>query len=66
MRDGNAWTKLSKLTRDDLTKILEARIHSIDFKNAALDVTTFVKDPNETAGWSDKLFLSAIKNIKTE
>lgn len=66
MRDGNAWTKTDKLTRDDLMEILTARIRSIDFKNAALDVITFIKDPLEVAGWSEELFLSAIKSIKTE
>lgn len=66
MRDGNAWTKTDKLTRDDLMEILTARIRSIDFKNAALDVITFIKDPLEVAGWNEELFLSAIKSIKTE
>ena len=66
MRDGNTWKKTNKLTRDDLIKILESRIRSIDFKTAALDVTTFIKDPLEIASWSEELFLSAITRIKTE
>lgn len=66
MRDGNTLSRPVRLTRDDLMKLLEDRIRSIDFKNAALDVVTFIKDPNEVAGWNETLFLSVIKNIKTE
>lgn len=66
MRDGKTWTKSTKLTREDLMEILEERIHSIDFKNAAQDVTTFIKDPAEVAIWNKELFLSAIKSMKTD
>ncbi len=66
MRDGKAWTKPDKMTRDDLMKILEARISSINFESAATDVTAFIKDPNEIAGWNTELFLSASKRLKTE
>jgi hypothetical protein len=66
MRDGNVWTKPTKMTDDDLMKILKERINSIDFENAAQDVTAFIKDPAEVAGWNKELFLTAIKNIKTE
>ncbi len=66
MRDGNTWTTSAKLTHEDLLKLLEARIGSIDFRNAALDVTTFLRDPNEVAGWSEEMFLAAIRSLKTE
>lgn len=66
MRDGSAWTKSSEMNREDLLKISEDRINSIDFKNAAKDVSVFIKNPAEVAGWSKELFLSAIKNIKTD
>ncbi len=66
MRDGNTWKKPEKLTHDDLMTLLEKRIGSIDFKNAALDVAPFIKDPDEIASWSKELFLSAIQNLKTK
>ncbi len=66
MRDGNTWTTSAKLTHEVLLELLEARIGSIDFRNAALDVTTFLRDPNEVAGWSEEMFLAAIRSLKTE
>ncbi|MFZ3229435.1 MAG: nucleotidyl transferase AbiEii/AbiGii toxin family protein [Pseudobdellovibrio sp.] len=66
MRDGNVWTNSTKMTREDLIKILDKRINAIDFKDAAQDVTAFIKDPTEVFGWNKELFLAAIKNLKTE
>lgn len=66
MREGNTWQETRKMTKDDLMKILEARIKTIDFKNAAQDVAAFIKDPAEVAGWNHEMFLEAVKSIKTE
>jgi predicted nucleotidyltransferase component of viral defense system len=66
MRDGKVWTKSTKMTRDDLIRILDERINTIDFKNAALDVTAFIRDPAEVAGWNKELFSAAIKSMKVE
>ncbi len=46
--------------------LLEIRIGSIDFKNAALDVAAFIRDPQEVASWNKELFISATKSLKTE
>ncbi len=66
MRDGKAWTESRELTRDDLLQILKARIKTINFKNAAQDVSAFIKDPDELTGWSQEMFLSAVEKIETE
>jgi len=66
MRDGKTWTSPSKLTHDELMTLLEIRIGSIDFKNAALDVAAFIRDPQEVASWNKELFISATKSLKTE
>ncbi len=66
MRDGKAWQKTRKMTKDDLLQTLEARIKTIDFKKAAMDVAYFIKDPVELESWSQEMFLVAIKNLKTE
>lgn len=66
MRDEKAWQNPRKMTRDDLMQILEARIKTIDFKNAASDVAAFIKDPAEVAAWNQEMFLVAVKSIKTE
>lgn len=66
MRDGKAWQETRKMTRDDLMQILETRIKTIDFKNASQDVAVFIKDPLEVTGWSQEMFLSAVKGIRVE
>lgn len=66
MRDGKTWQETRKMERTDLMKTLEARIKTIDFQNAAQDVAAFIKDPAEVASWSQEMFLSAVKSLKTE
>lgn len=66
MRDGKSWQESRKMTRDDLMHLLETRIRTIDFQAAAQDVAVFIKDPKEVIGWSQELFLAAVKTIKTE
>ena len=66
MRDGKAWSGSRIMTRNDLLKILETRIKTIDFSAAAQDVAAFINDPIEVAGWNQEMFLAAVKNIKTE
>lgn len=66
MRDGKTWQASRKMTKDDLKKILEDRIKMVDFQNAALDITAFIKDPAEVNDWNQEMFLAAIKTIATE
>lgn len=65
MRDGKKWQESRKMTKDDLMTILEDRIKTIDFQNAAQDVAVFIKDPSEVTGWNQEMFLTATKNLKT-
>jgi len=64
MRDGKTWEKTRKITQEDLLLMLEARIKTIDFKKAAMDVASLIKDPIEVQSWNQEMFLAAIKNIK--
>ncbi len=66
MREGKVWSENRPMTRQDLMNLLEDRINTIDFKNAAQDVSPFIKDPDEVSSWSKELFLASVKNIKTE
>lgn len=66
MRDGKVSQESRKMNRDDLMQILEARIKTIDFKNASEDVSAFIRDPHEIADWSQEMFLAAVKGLKTE
>jgi predicted nucleotidyltransferase component of viral defense system len=66
MRDGKKWLEPRKMNQDDVLKILEQKINTIDLKNAAQDVASFIQDPAEVSGWSKELFLAAAKNLKTE
>lgn len=66
MRDGGMWKETRNFNRDDLFKLLDARIKTIDFQSAGQDVTAFIKDPNEILSWNRELFLAAIENLKME
>lgn len=66
MREGKTWTDSRAMTKEDLSELLNSRIKKIDFTAAAQDVAAFIKDPLEVENWSQEMFLSAVKKIKTE
>lgn len=66
MREGKTWQESRIMTKENLMRILEARIKTIDFQNAAQDVAAFIKDPVEVTGWSQEMFLAAVKSIKVQ
>ncbi|MGE0633706.1 MAG: nucleotidyl transferase AbiEii/AbiGii toxin family protein [Pseudobdellovibrionaceae bacterium] len=66
MRDGNVWQESRKLNRDDLLQILETRVKTVNFKNAAKDIAAFIKDPEEVESWSQEMFLAAVNGIRIE
>lgn len=66
MRDGKVWKEQRNMTREDLMKILEAKIKTIDFQAAGQDVAAFIEDPAELEGWNQEMFLAAIRDLKTE
>lgn len=66
MRDGKVWKEQRNMTREDLMKMLEAKVKTIDFQAAGQDVAAFIEDPAELEGWNQEMFLAAIRDLKTE
>ena len=66
MRDAKVWKEQRNMTREDLMKILVAKIKTIDFQAAGQDVAAFIEDPAELEGWNQEMFLAAIRDLKTE
>lgn len=64
MKDTGFLKAQQKLTKELLVHLLEDRIQSIDWKNAKKDVVNFLRDPHEVEGWSQDLFLAAIRSLK--
>ncbi len=53
------------LTEDLLKEKLQERIKTIDFRNAAIDVRNFLKEPSSLEVWSEEFFRVLCKKIKT-
>jgi hypothetical protein len=43
------------LIREDLIKILEAKIKTIDLRADGQDLAAFIKDPIEMEGWNQEI-----------
>jgi predicted nucleotidyltransferase component of viral defense system len=52
------------LSNDDFTKMLKSKIETVDFKNAAAEVSIFIKRPSDTDIWSKDYFLQLAEMIK--
>ncbi|TAK75742.1 MAG: nucleotidyl transferase AbiEii/AbiGii toxin family protein [Gammaproteobacteria bacterium] len=57
-----AWSK-NKLRRDDLLKLLIAKINQTDFENAKLDILPFIKDKQVVDLWSKDFFIEIIQQL---
>lgn len=52
------------LSSADFTKMLKSKIETVDFKNAAAEVSIFIKRPSDTDIWSKDYFLHLAEMIK--
>lgn len=59
----NAWHKKDKLSKDDLLRLLIAKINNTDFKNAKTDILPFIKDKKAISLWSRDFFLEVVQKI---
>ncbi|MDD3687886.1 MAG: nucleotidyl transferase AbiEii/AbiGii toxin family protein [Bacteroidales bacterium] len=54
----------SKISSDDFIKMLKSKIETVDFKNAAAEVSIFIKRPSDTNIWSKDYFLRLVEMIR--
>ena len=52
-----------EVTLEELKKMLEAKFLSIDFKEAAKEVSSFLLRPNDTDCWDAKYFLNTLDRL---
>jgi predicted nucleotidyltransferase component of viral defense system len=52
------------ISRDDFMKMLRTKIETVDFKNAAAEVSVFIKKPSDTEIWSKDYFLQVAEMIR--
>lgn len=61
----HAWSDKSKLTLNDLLKLLADKIGETDFENAKVDILPFISDKAAVQLWSKSFFLDVTKAIRS-
>lgn len=65
LRQSGYWTLKRELNHEDLLKLFEQKIASLDVDSAKADVANFIKDSSRLEVWSHDFFHQVVKGIKT-